>query len=42
MPQDSAVQPSPPNERYRFPGEPISHAVWLSYRFLLSYRKYGS
>jgi putative transposase len=29
------------NERYknhRFPGEIISHGVWLSYRFTLSYR----
>jgi putative transposase len=25
-------------KRYRFPGEIISHAVWLSYRFLLRYR----
>jgi putative transposase len=25
-------------KRHRFPGEIISHAVWLSYRFLLSYR----
>ena len=25
-------------KRYRFPGEIISHAVWLYYRFLLSYR----
>ena len=23
-------------KRYRVPGELISHAVWLSYRFLLS------
>jgi putative transposase len=30
--------PSPLSKRYRFPGEIISHAVWLSYRFLLSYR----
>jgi hypothetical protein len=27
-----------PCKRHRFPGEIISHAVWLSYRFLLSYR----
>jgi transposase-like protein len=30
------------NERYqnhRFPGEIISHGVWLYYRFTLSYRK---
>jgi len=25
-------------ERHRFPGEGISHAVWLYYRFLLRYR----
>jgi putative transposase len=25
-------------KRHRFPGEIIRHAVWLSYRFLLSYR----
>jgi putative transposase len=25
-------------KRHRFPGEVISHAVWLYYRFLLSYR----
>ena len=25
-------------KRHRFPGEIISHAVWLYYRFLLSYR----
>jgi transposase-like protein len=31
-------QPSPLYKRYRFPGELISHAVWLYYRFLLSYR----
>ena len=31
-------QPSPLYKRYRFPGEIISHAVWLYYRFLLSYR----
>src|SRR6266498_1390416 len=32
------AQPSPLSKRYRFPGEIISHAVWLYYRFLLSYR----
>jgi len=31
-------QPSSLYKRYRFPGEVISHAVWLYYRFLLSYR----
>ena len=31
-------QPSPLYKRYRFPGEVISHAVWLYFRFLLSYR----
>ena len=31
-------QPSALSKRYRFPGELISHAVWLYYRFLLSYR----
>jgi putative transposase len=31
-------QPSPLYKRYRFPGEVISHAVWLYSRFLLSYR----
>jgi putative transposase len=31
-------QPSALYKRHRFPGEIISHAVWLSYRFLLSYR----
>jgi putative transposase len=31
-------QPSSLYKRYRFPGELISHAVWLYYRFLLSYR----
>jgi putative transposase len=31
-------QPSSLYKRYRFPGEIISHAVWLYYRFLLSYR----
>jgi putative transposase len=31
-------QPSPLYKRHRFPGEVISHAVWLYYRFLLSYR----
>ena len=31
-------QPSPLYRRYRVPGELISRAVWLYYRFLLSYR----
>jgi putative transposase len=31
-------QPSPLSKRHRFPGEIISHAVWRSFRFLLSYR----
>jgi putative transposase len=31
-------QPSALYKRHRFPGEIISHAVWLYYRFLLSYR----
>lgn len=31
-------QPSALYKRHRFPGEVISHTVWLSYRFLLSYR----
>jgi hypothetical protein len=31
-------QPSSLYRRHRFPGEVISHAVWLYYRFLLSYR----
>jgi len=31
-------QPSSLYKRYRFPGEIIIHAVWLYYRFLLSYR----
>jgi transposase-like protein len=31
-------QPSPLYKRFRFPGEIISHGVWLYYRFLLSYR----
>jgi putative transposase len=31
-------QPSPLYQRHRFPGEIISHAVWLYFRFLLSYR----
>ena len=26
-------------KRHRFPGEVISHAVWLYYRFLFSYRE---
>jgi putative transposase len=31
-------QPSALYKRHRFPGESISHAVWLYYPFLLSYR----
>ncbi len=31
-------QPSSLYKRHRFPGEIISHAVWLYSRFLLSYR----
>jgi putative transposase len=31
-------QPSALYKRHRFPGEIISHAVWLSSRFLMSYR----
>ncbi len=31
-------QPSTLYKRHRFPGEIISHVVWLYYRFLLSYR----
>ena len=31
-------QPSALYKRHRFPGEIISHAVWLYYRFLLSYQ----
>ena len=31
-------QPSSLYKRHRFPGEIISHAVWLYYRILLSYR----
>jgi putative transposase len=39
VPEDFAVQqPSPLYKRLRFPGEIISHAVWLYYRFLLSSR----
>jgi putative transposase len=33
MPNDVVRYP-----RYRFPPEIISHAVWLSYRFTLSFR----
>ncbi len=32
------AQPASLYKRHRFPGEIISHAVWLYYRFLLSYR----
>jgi putative transposase len=31
-------QPSSLDKRHRFPGEIIGDAVWLYYRFLLSYR----
>jgi putative transposase len=31
-------QPSLLYKRHRFPGEIISHAVWLYYRFALSHR----
>ena len=31
-------QPALLYKRHRFPGEIISHVVWLYYRFLLSYR----
>ena len=31
-------QPPALYKRHRFPGELISHAVWLYYRFRLSYR----
>jgi len=31
-------QPSALYRRHRFPGEIISHAVWLYYRFALSHR----
>ncbi len=31
-------QPFPLYKRHRFTGEIISHAVWLYFRFLLSYR----
>ena len=31
-------QPSSLYKRHRFSGEIISHAVWLYFRFLLSYR----
>ena len=31
-------QPSSLYKRHRFPGELINHAVWLYFRFLLSYR----
>ena len=31
-------QPSHPYAGYRFPGEVISHAVWLYFRFPLSLR----
>ena len=34
----SGTAPAPLYQRHRFPGEIISHAVWLYYRFLLSYR----
>ena len=31
-------QPAPSYDGYRFPCEIISHAVWLYYRFCLSFR----
>ncbi len=31
-------EPSALYKRHRFPRELISHAVWLYYRFLVSYR----
>ena len=34
----SGAATAPLYKRHRFPGEVISHAVWLYYRFLLSYR----
>jgi len=41
VPPDSAVrQPSALYKRHRFPGELISHAVWLSSRLLLSLRDF--
>ncbi len=39
MTYDSAVQqPAPLYKRYRFPGEIISHTIWLYFRFALSHR----
>jgi putative transposase len=34
----TTAPPSPSYKSYRFPAEIISHAVWLYYRFSLSYR----
>lgn len=34
---DTAVPPNP-YTHHRFPAEIISHGVWLSFRFCLSYR----
>jgi putative transposase len=33
-----AAMPANPDKHYRFPAEIISHAVWLCFRFCLSYR----
>ena len=38
MSDDAGGAASPLYKRHRFPGEISSHAVWLSYRFLLSSR----
>jgi putative transposase len=32
---------APDSKGYRFPSEIISHAVWLSFRFSLSFRSGG-
>ncbi len=32
-------KPTPSYHRHRFPSEIISHAVWLSHRFCLSFRE---
>jgi putative transposase len=32
------VMPANPYKNHRFPAEIISHAVWLYFRFCLSYR----
>src|SRR5262245_34996977 len=36
-PMKTAI-PANPNQKHRFPAEIISHAVWLYFRFCLSYR----